>query len=89
MVGCRYDLRRRRAATVRDIVASKATELPILKKESRQLTMKGTKMELKETFHPGLTFGLFRQLFSGPSILSNTSYLRDSEERLTGDLDRA
>lgn len=61
----------------------------MLEKESRQLTMKGTKKELRETSHPGLTFGLFRQLFSGPSILSNTSYLRDSEERRMGDLDRA
>ena len=70
-------------------MASKVTELPMLEKESRQLTMKGTKMELRETSHPGLTFGLFRQLFSGPSILSDTSYLRDSEERRMGDLDRA
>lgn len=41
---------------MRETVALKATELPMLMRESRQLTMKEMKMELRGTSNPGLTF---------------------------------
>ena len=47
------------AATVREMMALNATELPMLMRERRQVTMKDTKMALRGTSQPDLTFSVF------------------------------
>ena len=42
---------------MREMIAVKATELPMLIRESRQFTTKETAMALRGTSQPGLTFG--------------------------------
>ena len=73
----------RRAATVSEIIALNATELPMLIRESRQFTMNETRIALRGTSQPGLTYFSFRdwQIVDITHLIAST-YV--TEERTEG-----
>lgn len=51
-------MKERRTATLRQMIASKATELPISMSKSRQVAMKETEIMLRGISQPGVSFQL-------------------------------
>ena len=48
----------RRTATLAQMIASKATELPMSMRKSRQVAMKETEIMLRGMSQPGVSFGM-------------------------------